>query len=63
MNVLYILFFIIFTIWLLWLIGFPIYKKLKNELLWGSYYAVILCILALFMNIMNLFIHIYKMIF
>lgn len=46
--ILYILFFIIFTIWLLWLIGFPIYKKLKNELLWDSYYVVILCILALF---------------
>ena len=59
-NVLYVLCLIIFVIWLLWLIGFPIYKKIKNELLWGSYYTIILCVLALLMNIINLILQILR---
>ena len=37
-----------------------IYKKIKNELLWGSYYTIILCILALLMNIINLILQILR---
>ena len=50
-----ILFVFIFVVWLLWLIGFPIYKDcIKKEPLWGSCYALVLCCMALIMNLINL---------
>lgn len=50
-----ILFIVVAMMWLLWLIGFPIYKKcIKKESLWGSYYALVLCCIALVLNIINL---------
>lgn len=50
-----ILFVFISVVWLLWLIGFPIYKDcIKKEPLWGSCYALVLCCMALIMNLINL---------
>ena len=50
-----ILFVFISVVWLLWLIGFPIYKDcIKKEPLWGSCYALVLCCIALIMNLINL---------
>lgn len=50
-----ILFVIVAVAWLLWLIGFPIYKKcIKKEPLWNSCYALVLCCMALVINLINL---------
>lgn len=50
-----ILFAIATVIWLLWLIGFPIYKKcIKKEPLWSSCYTLVLCCMALVINLINL---------
>lgn len=50
-----ILFVFIAVVWLLWLIGFPIYKNcIKKEPLWCSCYALVLCCMALIMNLINL---------
>lgn len=50
-----ILFIVAAAMWLLWLIGFPIYKKcIKKESLWCSCYALVLCCIALVVNIINL---------
>lgn len=50
------LFIIISTIWLVWLIAFPIYKKGILIALKDPKYAFILCILALILNLLNLFV-------
>lgn len=50
-----ILFVIVAVAWLLWLIGFSIYKKcIKKEPLWSSCYALVLCCMALVINLINL---------
>lgn len=50
-----ILFVIVVVTWLLWLIGFPIYKKyIEKEPLWGSCYTLVLCCMALVINLINL---------
>lgn len=50
-----ILFVIVAVAWLSWLIGFPIYKKcIKKEPLWSSCYALVLCCMALVINLINL---------
>ncbi len=50
-----ILFIVAAAMWLLWLIGFQIYKKcIKKESLWCSCYALVLCCIALVVNIINL---------
>lgn len=50
-----ILFVIVTVVWLLWLIGFPIYKKcIKKEPVWSSCYTLVLCFMALIINLINL---------
>jgi hypothetical protein len=56
-----ILFVFISVVWLLWLIGFPIYKDcIKKEPLCGSCYALVLCCIALIMNLINLYLKLIK---
>lgn len=56
-----ILFVFIFVVWLLWLIGFPIYKDcIKKESLWCSCYALVLCCMALIINLINLYLKLIK---
>lgn len=50
-----ILFVIVVVVWLSWLIGFPIYKKcIKKEPLWRSCYALVICCMAVIINLINL---------
>lgn len=50
-----ILFEIVAVVWLLWLIGFPIYKKcIKKEPLWCSCYVLVLCCMAVIINLIVL---------
>ena len=50
-----ILLVIVVVVWLLCLIGFPIYKMcIKKEPLWCSCYTLVLCCMALIINLINL---------
>lgn len=56
-----ILFVIVAVVWLLWLIGFPIYKKcIKKEPVWDSCYTLVLCCMALIINLINLYLKLIK---
>ena len=55
MNAFYIFAIITILAWLIWAIGYPIYKKIKKEdVFYGTPYASVMCVLALFINIFNL---------
>ena len=41
-------------IYIIWLIGYPVYKKIKKEsIMDGTLYSLVVCILALVVNIIN----------
>lgn len=56
MNFLYILFFIVAIVWFGWLIGYPIFKKVRGEMVFDGtfHYSIGLLIGALAINIINL---------
>ena len=44
-----------------WLIGFPIYSKIRHQNVFvGTNYALIMCVLALILNIFNLLLRLLK---
>ena len=58
-----VLWIISFLAWLIWFIGYPIYKKVKREKVFdenGCLYALGLCMGALAMNLLNLFMKLIK---
>lgn len=56
-----VLFFIACLFFIGWLIGYPIYRKVIKEPVWvGSNYAIGTCVIALVINIINLFVQIMK---
>lgn len=49
-----VIFWIRVLIYIIWLIGYPVYKKIKKESIWiGTLYSLVVCILALVVNIIN----------
>ena len=52
MNAFYIFTIITILAWLFWTIGYPIYKKIKKENVFGGTpYTLVMCELALLINI------------
>lgn len=49
-----VIFWISVLIYIIWLIGYPVYKKIKKEsIMDGTLYSLVVCILALVVNIIN----------
>lgn len=55
-TILLILFIITFIAWLVWFAGYPIYIKTQHKIMNWGIYALITSIIALLINIINLFI-------